>query len=128
MGCSSGRISDFSATLSRNIRTDANCSLIEQLRRRSIDIDFDLHRVSGMAIEYRIALRDRGWMIEREGQLYGPYSSKQEAVHEAVYVANYAINRGLQAEVIVQEAFPRIPDRLITAFRTIAQPVISPFR
>jgi hypothetical protein len=65
-------------------------------------------------------------MIEREGQLYGPYSSKQEAVHEAEYLANYSIDHGLQAEVIVQETFSRIPDRLITAFRTITHPVTSP--
>jgi hypothetical protein len=81
-----------------------------------------------MAIEYRIALRDGGWMIEREGQLYGPFSSKQEAVHEAVYVANYAINHGLQAEVIVHETFSRIPDRLMTAFRTITHPITSTFQ
>jgi hypothetical protein len=80
-----------------------------------------------MAIEYRIALCERGWMIEREGQLYGPYSSKQEAVHEAVYVANYSINHGLQAEVRVRETFTTIPNWLITAFRTIVQPVASTF-
>src|SRR5688572_19314099 len=97
------QISDFSATLSDNIWVDANSNLIEQLCRRSIIIDFDLNRLSAMAVEYRIALRDRGWMIEREGQLYGPYSSKQEAVHEAVYVANYAMNHGLQSEVIVEK-------------------------
>ena len=123
-----GRISDFSATLSDNIRTDANCNLIEQLCRRSIIVDFDLNRLSAMAIEYRIALRDRGWMIEREGQLYGPYSSKQEALHEAVYVANYAINHGLQSEVIVEKTFSRIPDRLITACRSITHPVTRTFQ
>ena len=57
-----------------------------------------------MVVEYRIALRNEGWMIEREGQLYGPYLSKQEAVREALYVANYSINHGLEAEVVVQEA------------------------
>ena len=80
-----------------------------------------------MAVEYRIALRNEGWMIEREGQLYGPYLSKQEAVREALYVANYSINHGLEAEVVVQEALSRIPDRLMAAFRTIAQPVTAPF-
>jgi hypothetical protein len=49
-------------------------------------------------------------------------------VHEAVYVANYAINHGLQAEVIVQETFSRIPDRLMTAFRTITHPITSTFQ
>ena len=81
-----------------------------------------------MAIEYRIALRDGGWVIEREGQLYGPYSSKEEAVHEAMYAANYAISHGLPAEVIVQETFSRIPDRLIAVFQTITHPVTSTFR
>lgn len=55
-----------------------------------------------MCVEYCIILRDEGWMIDRQGQLYGPYSSQQEAVREAVYVANYSINHGLEAEVIVQ--------------------------
>jgi hypothetical protein len=80
-----------------------------------------------MAVEYRIALRNEGWMIEREGQLYGPYLSKQEAVREALYVANYSINHGLEAEVVVHGTSSRIPDRLIAAFRTIAQPVTAPF-
>jgi hypothetical protein len=64
-------------------------------------------------------------MIEREGQLYGPYSSKQEAVYEAVYVANYSISHGLQAEVSVRDTFSRIPNWLIAAFRTFVQPVAS---
>jgi hypothetical protein len=67
-----------------------------------------------MSVEYRINVREQGWMIERQGQLYGPYSSQQEAVREATYVANYSINHGLQAEVIVQNL-----DRLIAALRTI---------
>ena len=68
-----------------------------------------------MAVEYHIALRNEGWMIEREGQHYGPYASKQEAMREAVYVANYSISHGLQAEVIVQGKL----DRLRPALRTI---------
>jgi len=56
-----------------------------------------------MCVEYCIILRDGGWMIERQGQLYGPYSSQEEAVREAVYVANYSISHGLQAQVIVQK-------------------------
>ena len=56
-----------------------------------------------MCVEYCVILRDGSWMIERQGQLYGPYSSQQEAVREAVYVANYSINHGLQAQVIVQK-------------------------
>jgi hypothetical protein len=80
-----------------------------------------------MAVEYRIALRNEGWMIEREGQLFGPYSSKQEAMSEAFYVANYSINHGLKAEVVVQETFSRIPDRLIAAVRTIMQPIAGTF-
>jgi hypothetical protein len=55
-----------------------------------------------MGVEYCVILRDEGWMIERHGHLYGPYSSQQEAMHEAVYVANYSINHGLPAEVLLQ--------------------------
>ena len=54
------------------------------------------------SVEYCIVRHDKGWMIDREGQFYGPYASKQDAVREAVYVANYSTNRGLQAEVNVQ--------------------------
>jgi hypothetical protein len=79
---------------------------------------FDLRSVAKMAVEYRIALRNEGWMIEREGQLYGPYGSKQEALSEAVYVANYSISHGLQAEVIVQKYLGNL-DRFIPALRTI---------
>lgn len=71
-----------------------------------------------MAVEYRIALRNEGWIIEREGQLYGPYASKQDAVREAFYVANYSISHGLQAEVIVQKYSGKL-DRLRPALRTI---------
>ena len=70
-----------------------------------------------MAVKYRVVLREQGWMIEREGQLYGPYPSKQEAVGEAVYVTNYSNSHGLKAEVIVQ-TFLGV-DRLIPALRTI---------
>jgi hypothetical protein len=80
-----------------------------------------------MAVEYHIALRDEGWMIDREGQLYGPYSSQQEAMREAVYVADYSIHHGLPAEVIVEKTFSTISDRLMTVFRTIAHPVTSAF-
>jgi len=55
-----------------------------------------------MSVEYRISLRDERWMIERQGQFYGPYSSQQEALSEAVYVANYSTSHGLPAQVIVQ--------------------------
>jgi hypothetical protein len=41
-------------------------------------------------------------MIERQGQLYGPYPSQQQALREAEYVATYSINHGLPAQVIVQ--------------------------
>jgi len=54
-------------------------------------------------IEYCVVRRDNGWMIERDGQFYGPYTSQREAVSEAVYVANYSINHGLPAEVVVQK-------------------------
>jgi hypothetical protein len=40
---------------------------------------------SKMLVEYCIVLGDAGWMIEREGQLYGPYPSQQNAVSEAFY-------------------------------------------
>jgi hypothetical protein len=59
-----------------------------------------------MRIEYRVTLRDEGWMIERQGQLYGPFSSQQEAVREAAYVVNYSISHGLPAKVVVQTATP----------------------
>jgi hypothetical protein len=72
-----------------------------------------------MSVEYRINLREQGWMIERQGQHYGPYSSQQEAVREATYVANYSINHGLGAEVIVQKYSLGNLDRLIPALRTI---------
>jgi hypothetical protein len=55
-----------------------------------------------MRIEYCVILRDEGWMIERQGQLYGPFSSQQEAVREAVYVVNYSISHGLPAKVVVE--------------------------
>jgi hypothetical protein len=74
------------------------------------------------SIEYCIVQHDKGWMIDRQGQCFGPYSSKQDAVREAVYVANYSTNHGLQAEVIVQEAFSRLPNRLLAAFRVITHP------
>jgi len=79
----------------------SNCSLIKQLCERSIKCrlcwDF-----AEMCIEYCIILRDEGWMIERQGQLYGPYPSQQQALREAEYVATYSINHGLPAQVIVQ--------------------------
>jgi hypothetical protein len=59
-----------------------------------------------MRIEYRVTLRDEGWMIERQGQLYGPFSSQQEAVREANYVVNYSISHGMPARVIVQAVIP----------------------
>jgi hypothetical protein len=57
------------------------------------------------SIEYCIVQHDKGWMIDRQGYFYGPYTSKQDAVREAVYVANYSTNHGLHAEVIVQGAW-----------------------
>jgi len=62
-----------------------------------------LSRKNQRGIEYCVVRRDEGWMIERQGQLYGPYSSQHEAVREAVYVANYSIDHGLPAEVVVQK-------------------------
>jgi hypothetical protein len=52
-----------------------------------------------MRVEYCIVVHDKGWMIERQGQFYGPYASKQEAVREATYVANYSTDHGLRAQV-----------------------------
>jgi hypothetical protein len=60
-------------------------------------------------------------MIKREGQLYGPYSSQQEALREAIYVANYSISHGLQAEVIVQNYLKESWAGLMPALRTIIQ-------
>ena len=62
-----------------------------------------LSRKNKKGIEYCVVRRNDGWMIERDGQFYGPYTSQQEAVSEAVYVANYSINHGLPAEVVVQK-------------------------
>ena len=55
-----------------------------------------------MRVAYYVMLRDRRWMIERHGQYYGPFACRDDAVREAVYVAEYSIRHGLQAEVIVQ--------------------------
>lgn len=71
-----------------------------------------------MRVEYCIVLRDEGWMIERQGQFYGPYSSKQEAVREATYVAKYSTEHGLRAQVITHKS-----DELLVAPRTIMNPV-----
>jgi hypothetical protein len=56
-----------------------------------------------MGVEYYVIRGEEGWMIRRQEQLYGPYSSQDEAVREAVYVANYSISHGLPAEVMVQK-------------------------
>lgn len=61
-----------------------------------------------MRVEYYVILQNEGWMIQRQGKLYGPYPSWQEAVGEAVYVARYSIDHGLEAEVIVQTDAPKI--------------------
>ena len=45
-------------------------------------------------------------MIERHGQYYGPFACREDAVKEAVYVAEYSIRHGLQAEVVVQRNEP----------------------
>jgi len=60
-----------------------------------------------MRVEYYVIFYDGGWMIKRQGQFYGPYSSQQEAVREAVYVATYSIDHGMEAEVIVQKDGPK---------------------
>jgi hypothetical protein len=62
-----------------------------------------LSQKSKRCIEYRVVRRDNGWMIERDTQFYGPYTSQKEAMREAAYVANYSINHGLPAEVVVQK-------------------------
>ena len=59
-----------------------------------------------MRVAYNVKLRDRGWMIERHGQYYGPFACREDAVKEAVYVAEYSIRHGLQAEVVVQRNEP----------------------
>jgi len=61
---------------------------------------------SVMRVAYYVKLRDRGWMIERHGQYYGPFACREDAVKEAVYVAEYSIRHGLQAEVVVQRNEP----------------------
>ena len=52
------------------------------------------------SIEYCVVRRDNGWMIERDGQFYGLYTSQAEVVREAAYAANYSIKHGLPAEVV----------------------------
>jgi hypothetical protein len=59
-----------------------------------------------MHVAYYVTLRDGRWMIERHGQHYGPFACREDAVKEAVYVAEYSIRHGLQAEVIVQRNEP----------------------
>ena len=48
-------------------------------------------------------------MIDRQGQLYGPYSSQREAMREAAYVVDYSISHGLPAQVIVQTSSQEVP-------------------
>lgn len=55
-----------------------------------------------MRVEYYVVQRPEGWMIERHGQYYGPYPCREKAVQEALYVADYSIKRGLEAQVTVQ--------------------------
>lgn len=93
----------------------------------SAAFDAAFTREARMGVKYRIIFREGGWMIAGHGQLYGPYSSQQEAVHEAVYVANYSTSHGLQAEVIVQKNSQGSFDRLIPAFRTIIQHIAAPY-
>jgi hypothetical protein len=62
---------------------------------------------AGMRVEYYVLFHDGGWVIKRQEQIYGPYSSLDEAVREAVYVANYSISRGIGAAVIVQSNRPQ---------------------
>jgi hypothetical protein len=61
---------------------------------------------SVMRVAYYIKIRDGRWMIERHGQCYGPFACREDAVKEAVYVAEYSIRHGLDAEVIVQRNEP----------------------
>ena len=61
---------------------------------------------SVMRVAYYVTLRDGRWMIERHGQYYGPFACREDAVKEAVYVAEYSIRHGLQAEVVVQRNEP----------------------
>lgn len=60
-----------------------------------------------MRVEYYIIFHDAGWVIKREEQIYGPYSSLAEAVREAAYVADYSSRHGIEAAVIVQKDAPR---------------------
>jgi hypothetical protein len=55
-----------------------------------------------MRVAYYVIFHERGWMIERHGQYYGPFTCQEEAVREAVYVADYSIRHGLEAEVVVE--------------------------
>jgi hypothetical protein len=61
---------------------------------------------SVMRVAYYVTLRDGRWMIERHGQYYGPFACREDAVKEAVYVAEYSIRHGLEAEVVVQRIEP----------------------
>jgi hypothetical protein len=57
-----------------------------------------------MRVAYYVIFHDGGWVIERHGQYYGPFACREDAVKEAVYVAEYSIRHGLEAEVIVQRS------------------------
>jgi hypothetical protein len=59
-----------------------------------------------MRVDYYVIFQDGGWIIERQGQRYGPYPSSQAALSEAIYVADYSIRHGLEAQVIVEEKEP----------------------
>ena len=56
-----------------------------------------------MRVQYCVMQLAEGWMIKREGRLYGPYRSQQEALQEAWYVVNHSNSNGLAAELIVQD-------------------------
>jgi hypothetical protein len=52
--------------------------------------------------QYFVIRFDTEWKIKFEGQLYGPYSSRQEAIRVAVESAYASGENGNEAEVLVQ--------------------------
>ena len=54
-----------------------------------------------MRISYIVDQSRGRWRVMRLTE-FGPYGSREEAINEALYVARYSTERGMDAEVIVQ--------------------------
>ena len=58
-----------------------------------------------MRISYIVDQARGRWRVTRLTE-FGPYRSREEAISEALYVARYSTERGMDAEVIVQSDRP----------------------